>query len=57
MSVECYRLNEKNKWELTPYYLQETVSSPTELLVKFTSVSFQCSLASIYEDVMFPEES
>lgn len=57
MYVECYRLNEKNKWELTPYALEETAHNPTELSVEFASVNFQCPIALLYEDVVFPEEA
>ena len=57
MSIECYRLNENNKWELTPYSLEETADNQTELEVELTSVNFQCPLSLLYEDVVFPEET
>ncbi len=57
MSVECYRLNENDKWELTPYSLEETADNQTELEVELTSVNFQCPLSLLYEDVVFPEET
>ncbi len=57
MNVDCYRLNEKGKWELTAYSLEEATANQTEMDVHFTSVDFQCSLSLIYEDVVFPEET
>jgi Uma2 family endonuclease len=50
IEIECYRLNERNKWELTPY-ASEDLADPT--MVEFPSIEFECSLASIYEDVEF----
>jgi hypothetical protein len=55
MCIECYRLNEKNKWELTPYSLENTADNPSELEVEFTSVNFRCPISWLYEDVSFPE--
>ena len=43
MSVEVFRLNERGKWELTPY--------TTKDIVQFTSIDFECAIAEIYEDV------
>lgn len=56
ISVECYRLNEKNKWELTPYSVEETTNQQTELNVEFASVNFQCAISLLYEDVVFPKD-
>ena len=42
--VECYRLNEKGKWELTAYSLEEPVTNSTDLDVNFTSVDFHWRL-------------
>ncbi len=56
MSIECYRLNERNKWELTSYSLEEAVDTQAELNVEFTSINFQCLLSLVYENVVFPEE-
>ena len=57
MSVECYRLNEKGKWELTTYSLEETTDCETELEIQLTSVDFRCPISLLYEDVVFPEEN
>jgi Uma2 family endonuclease len=55
INVECYCLNEKGKWELTPYSLDETTASEIELEVQFTSVDFRCPIVLVYEDVVFAE--
>jgi len=57
MTVECYRLNEKGKWELTSYSLEETTVNGTKLEVHFTSVDFRCPISLLYEDVVFPEDN
>jgi Uma2 family endonuclease len=43
INVEIFRLNERNKWELTPYTAGETV--------QFTSIDFECPVELLYEDV------
>jgi Uma2 family endonuclease len=55
MNVECYRINEKGKWELTAYSLEATTANDTELEVSFPSVDFRCPISLLYEDVVFPE--
>ena len=57
MSVECYRLNEHNKWELTHYQIDETNPEETELEVYLTSVEFRCPISLLYEDVDFSIET
>lgn len=57
MNVECYRLNEKGKWELTSYSLEETTANGTELKVQLTSLDFCCPISLLYEDVVFPEDN
>ncbi|KAB8320987.1 Uma2 family endonuclease [Tolypothrix campylonemoides VB511288] len=57
MNVECYRLNEKGKWELTSYSIEETTEDGTELEVQLTSVDFRCPISLLYEDVVFPEDN
>ncbi|MGB3493907.1 MAG: Uma2 family endonuclease [Elainellaceae cyanobacterium] len=50
--VECYRLNDRNKWELTAYIPEEqTEASEVSLEVQFTSIDFQCPLSLVYEEV------
>ena len=53
MSVECYRLNERGNWELTPYSVDEATTQEAELEVEFTSVDFRCPIYLLYEDVEF----
>jgi Uma2 family endonuclease len=55
MNVECYRINEKGRWELAPYSLDERTAGGTELEVHFTSVNFRCPISLLYEDVVFTE--
>ena len=57
MSVECYRLNEQKKWELTHYQIDETNPEETELEVYLTSVEFRCPISLLYEDVDFSIET
>ncbi len=54
INVECYRLNEKGKWELTSYSLEEM---GTEVEVQLTSVDFSCPISLLYEDVVFSEDT
>ena len=57
MNVECYRLNEHNKWELTSYFPEELGINETELEINLTSVNFCTPISSLYEDVVFPDEN
>ena len=57
MSVECYRINERRKWELTPYMIDETTSEVKDIEVEFDSINFRCQLSLIYEDVIFKSEN
>lgn len=50
VAIECYRLNERSKWELTAYNSDELTDAT---IVEFPSIDFECSIASIYEDVEF----
>jgi Uma2 family endonuclease len=45
-NVECYRLNEREKWELTVY-------SAEAITIELKSVDLTLSLAIVYEDVEF----
>jgi Uma2 family endonuclease len=54
VDIECYRINERNKWELTSYN-SEDIKDLT--VVEFPSIEFECSIASIYEDVEFSPPS
>lgn len=55
MSLDCYYLNERGKWELTVYSEEESGIKATELDVHFNSVQFSCPIAQIYEDVTLTE--
>ncbi|MEG3863805.1 Uma2 family endonuclease [Microcoleus sp. herbarium12] len=57
LNVECYRINEKGKWELTAYSLDATTTDETEVEVDFPSVDFRCPISLLYEDVVFPEDN
>ncbi len=57
INVECYRLNENGKWELTSYSLEETTEHQTEIEVHLTSIDFCCPISLLYEDVVFPEDN
>ncbi|MEA5500109.1 Uma2 family endonuclease [Limnoraphis robusta Tam1] len=57
MNIECYRLNEQNKWELTSYSPEELAINQTELEINLTSVNFNSPISLIYEDVVFPDEN
>ena len=54
MNVECYRLNEKKKWELNVYSLEE---GQENIEVNFSSVDLRCPISALYEDVVFPDKS
>jgi len=43
LSVEIFRLNERHKWELTPYTADE--------IIQFSSIEFECPIELLYEDV------
>lgn len=59
--VECYRINERGKWELTSYLIDDTFDETTkvinteldELEVSLTSVDFNFPISLLYEDVAF----
>jgi Uma2 family endonuclease len=51
LSVECYRLNERGKWELTAYPLDDLSIDEQDTDVQFTSIDFLCPISLIYEDI------
>ncbi|MEC4895651.1 MAG: Uma2 family endonuclease [Oscillatoria sp. PMC 1051.18] len=57
INIESYRLNENNKWELTPYSVDEITTPELNLEIHLTSVDFHCPISLIYEDVDFLENS
>lgn len=57
MNVECYRINEKGKWELTAYSVEDATQDGTELEVQLTSVDLVLPISLLYEDVVFPEDN
>ena len=57
MSVDCYQPNEKGKWELTAYSLEETAANEIDMEVHLTSVDFHCPISLLYEDVVFPGDN
>lgn len=54
-SIDCYRLNDRGKWELTAYPPDEEVSSSSDPEVHFTSIEFHCPLSLIYQDIDLSE--
>ena len=56
-SVECYRINERGKWELTPYIIDETNSEVTDIEVELDSIDFRCQLSLLHEDVVFEDNT
>ncbi|WP_236738899.1 Uma2 family endonuclease [Chroogloeocystis siderophila] len=42
-NVECFRRNEKGRWELYPYEQEQEIH--------LASIDFYCPIAAIYEDV------
>jgi Uma2 family endonuclease len=50
LSVDCYRLNDRQKWELTAYFAEELSA---EITVEFPCIDFECTIDTIYEDVDF----
>ena len=53
MSVECHRLNEQGKWELTHYFLDsQRENDPCE--VELTSVGLSFPIEALYESVSLP---
>jgi Uma2 family endonuclease len=55
VSVDCYRKTSADKWELTAYP-DDAVDGENPIL-ELVSLDFQCPLASVYEEVEFPEPS
>ena len=51
MSVECYRLNDREKWELTHYLGSD--EEPVE--VELTSVGLSFPIEALYENISLPE--
>jgi Uma2 family endonuclease len=59
--VECYRINENGKWELTSYLTDDAIDETVKLInpevneieVSLTSVNFIFPISLLYEDVTF----
>lgn len=56
-SIDCYRRNDRGKWELTAYPPDEATETDREMDIHFTSIDFHCPLSLIYEDVDLPTPS
>ncbi len=54
--IECYQINEKNKWELTTYSLEEIADSQQEFAVKLEIINFECTTSLLYENVVLSEK-
>lgn len=53
MSVECYRINDRGKWELTHYV--GTDESEASVQVELTSVDLSFPIEALYENISLPE--
>jgi len=53
ISVDYYRLNDQDKWELTTSSLEESNLTPETLEIELTSLNFSISLATLYEEIDF----
>jgi Uma2 family endonuclease len=53
ISVDYYCLNERGKWELTSYSLDEMNTEAAEIEIDLTSVDFRFPISLLYEDVEF----
>jgi Uma2 family endonuclease len=49
INIEIFRLNDRHKWELTPYSPGETV--------QLTSIEFECPIELLYEDIELQSSS
>jgi Uma2 family endonuclease len=49
ISVDIFRLNDRGKWELTPYCEGETL--------QLASIDFECPIELLYEDIKFLRQS
>jgi Uma2 family endonuclease len=55
VGVDCYRKTSAGKWELTAY--PEGVEDGENPTLELVSLDFQCPLALVYEEVIFPKSS
>lgn len=53
--VEVFRLNQQQHWELVQDITAESQDELSQLQLHLTSVDFHCSLAEIYDEVVFPQ--
>ena len=55
--IEVFRLNQQNHWELVQDLTTDTAENLNQLNLHLSSIDFHCSLADIYDDVIFPESA
>ena len=53
LGIECYRINENQRWELESYF-PEDASEP--MTIDFPCIEFSCAIDEIYEDVELDNE-
>jgi Uma2 family endonuclease len=53
VGVDCYHKTSTGKWELTAY--PEDVGDAENPILELVSLDFQCPLALVYEEVIFPQ--
>jgi Uma2 family endonuclease len=56
VNLDCYQLNDRGKWELTNYSLEDPMNTETNIEVHLNSVDFHCPITLLYEDVAFSEK-
>jgi Uma2 family endonuclease len=55
VGIDCYRKTSAGKWELTAY--PEDAADGKNPILELVSLDFQCPLALVYEEVVFPDLS
>jgi Uma2 family endonuclease len=53
IGIDCYRKTSAGKWELTAY--PENAEDAENPMLELVSLEFQCPLALVYEEVIFPQ--
>jgi Uma2 family endonuclease len=53
VGIDCYRKTSAGKWELTTY--PDDMGDAENPTLELVSLDFQCSLALVYEEVIFPQ--
>lgn len=54
--IEYYQINEKNKWEITTYSIEEIADSQQGFSVELESINFEITTSLLYENVVLSEK-